>query len=190
MKKPRRGAIPRGDPPDDAGLTPILDGVAEDAQREREHLLEEAHRRAAERLEEADREAEAIVERAERDGAAEGEREARRKTALAEIEARQGLLRLRESFLERTLEEAARRLARHLQGEAGAALVADWIRAAARELGETSPRVRIHSIDRGALEAALAGSELAVCLENPDSASSPGAVVATADGRREVDATL
>jgi len=169
------------------GLTPLLETVADEAQRAAEALGSEARRRAELRVAEAERSAQEIEAQASASGAAEGEREAQRRIALARIETRLDLLLLRESEIDRAIELAKRRLAELTAGAEGARLVAGAIRAAARVLGES--HVRVRASERAALEAALAGGELAIEWE-PAERDEPGALVLALDGRRVVDMTL
>jgi vacuolar-type H+-ATPase subunit E/Vma4 len=170
----------------DGGLEALLEHVADDAARTAAQARAEARRAAEQRLAEAEQAARRIEAGAEAAGAAEGQREARRRIALAEIEARKTLLARREEQLERALEQAAARLCGRL--EADGALVAAWIRAAARALGERAPRVRIAKGMQARVEPLLGDGLEPVWEELPD--AGPGAVVASGDGRREVDATL
>jgi len=82
-------------------LTPLLEGLAEEARREADQIVGAARQRAEEALARAEREASRLEAEAEADGRREGEREARRRVALARIEARQDELRQRDAEVAR-----------------------------------------------------------------------------------------
>lgn len=170
-----------------SSLTPLLDGLAEQAAREVEAILAEARERAAAIRRRADDEVRRIESEAVGAGRTEGEREARRRIARAEIETRQQLARLRASALDEAVERATRRLAERAAGPDAADFLAGAIERAVRALGETRVRVRVRAEDRervGALSDV--GAEVRV---DDEPLSEPGAVVSSADGRRLVDMT-
>jgi len=181
-----RPTVTSGERAGEAGLEALLESVADDAAREAASARADAQRAAEQRLAEAEQSAQRMESGAEAAGAVEGAREARRRIALAEIETRKALLARREAHLERALEQAAARLRGRL--EADPPLVAAWIRAAAGALGERAPRVWIAKEMRARVEPLLAGELEPVYEELPE--GGPGVVVASADGRREVEATL
>jgi len=179
-------AVAGGQPRGEAGLDALLESIAEDAASEAASVRAEAQHAAEQCRREAEQSARGTEDAAEAAGAAEGAREARRRIALAEIEARKALLARRESLLERAIEQAAAHLCGRLEADDG--LVAAWIRAAARALHEPTPRVRLTRELRARVEP-LVGDDLSPAYEEVAEAA-PGVVVASADGRREVDATL
>jgi dTMP kinase len=170
-------------------LTPLLEGLAEEARREAEQIVGAARQRAEEALARAEREASRLEAEAEADGRREGEREARRRVALARIEARQDELRQREVEVARVIDAARRRLEARAEGPDAGPLLAALVASAARALGERRVRLQVRAQDRAHLETALAGMGLEPSFDE-EPLVEPGVLVRTEDGRRLVDATL
>lgn len=170
-------------------LTPLLEGLAQEAQREADGIIGAARQRAAETIARAEREAARLVAESEADGRREGEREARRRVALARIEARQDELREREAQVARAIDAARRRLEERASGPEAGELLVGLVASAARALGEQRVRLRVRAEDHAGLAAALAGKGLEPSFDEEPLAEL-GALVRSEDGRRLVDATL
>jgi len=170
-------------------LTPLLEGLAEEARREADQIVGAARQRAEEALARAEREASRLEAEAEADGRREGEREARRRVALARIEARQDELRQRDAEVARAIDGARRRLEERAEGPEAGAFLAAWVTSAALALGEQRVRLRVRAQDRPRLAAELAGTGLEPSFDEEPLAE-PGALIRAEDGRRLVDATL
>jgi vacuolar-type H+-ATPase subunit E/Vma4 len=172
-----------------AGLTALLEGVAEEAQREADGIVGAARARAADVLARAEHEAALLEAEAEAEGRREGEREARRRVALARIEARQDELRQREAEVDGAIERARRRIEERADGADAEGLLAALVAGAARALGERRVRVRVRAQDAPRLAAAAPDLDLELTVD-PEPLAEAGALVSTEDGRRFVDATI
>lgn len=174
---------------DSAQLAPLLELVAEEAEREAEQLLAAAGARARQVVATAEERAEAMLAGAAAEGRTEGEREGRRRVALAQIEARQEALRLREAALERVLERALRLLHERADGPEGERLLAELVASAARALGDATLQLRVRARERERVADGLPGVGAELVLSD-ETLAEPGAVVSSPDGRRIVDMTL